>query len=446
MSFDHRNPGTPPQAWTPLLAAAPEIAPPGAGAHVVVVAAHPDDETLGAGGLIALAAACGAQITVIVASDGEASHPASPTHSAEDLAKLRRDEGRAAVAALDPQAEVIRLGLPDGRLAEHRREIADAVDAVEPPPTHLVTPWAGDRHPDHEACTQAVRCAGAGAARHVARWEYPIWAWHWARPDRGELPAAGLRRIRLDGLAREAKERALACYPSQLAALSGEPGDEPLLSEQVLAHFRRDVEAFYVCEPQEPAAAAYFDQLYERAPDPWGLADRFYEQRKRALLLAVLPRRRFRRAFEPGCATGLLTAELADRCTAVVAWDVAHAAVTQARSRLAPARNVSVERAAIPARWPGGAFDLIVLSEVGYYCTDLSLLAQRVRRSLAPDGVLVACHWRHATPLHRQQTPAVHAALGSGLTLLVDHVEDDFLLQVWTRSGRSVAAAEGIVP
>jgi LmbE family N-acetylglucosaminyl deacetylase len=444
MSFDSRNAGTPPQAWAPLLAAAPEITPPGAASHVVVIAAHPDDETLGAGGLIALAAVCGAQITVIVASDGEASHPASRTHSPEDLARLRRCEVRAAVAALDPRAEVIRLGLPDGRLADHRREIAEAVDAVEPPPTHLVTPWAGDRHPDHEACARAVRAAGA--ARSAARWEYPIWAWHWACPDQGELSAVGLRRIRLDGLAREAKERALGCYPSQLAALSAEPGDERLLGDHVLAHFRGDVEAFYVCEPEQPVSAAYFAELYERAPDPWGLADRFYEQRKRALLLAALPRPRFRRAFEPGCATGLLTAELAGRCAEVVAWDVAEAAVKQARCRLAKADHVTVEQDGIPARWPAGVFDLIVLSEVGYYCTDLALLANRVRRSLAPDGVLVACHWRHATPLHPQPTPAVHAALGSGMTLLVEHVEDDFLLQVWSRSGRSVAAAEGIVP
>jgi SAM-dependent methyltransferase len=197
----------------------------------------------------------------------------------------------------------------------------------------------------------------------------------------------------------------------------------------------------------EPRAAAadYFDELYAAASDPWGLADRFYEERKRSLLLAALPRASFRRAFEPGCATGLLTAELAGRCAQVVAWDGSSAALGQARDRLGQRGNVTFERRRIPDDWPDGAFELIVLSEVGYYCTDLGLLTERVERSLAPGGVLVACHWRHAAPQHPQTAEAVHAALESGLQRIAAHVEDDFLLDVWTRTGRSVAAETGLL-
>ncbi|MFE7421819.1 hypothetical protein [Rhodococcus sp. NPDC057529] len=59
---------------------------------------------------------------------------------------------------------------------------------------------------------------------------------------------------------------------------------------------------------------SYFDAMYAASPDPWGFGDRWYEQRKYALTLAALPRPRYRRAFEPGCSIGILTAALAHRC------------------------------------------------------------------------------------------------------------------------------------
>ena len=164
---------------------------------------------------------------------------------------------------------------------------------------------------------------------------------------------------------------------------------------------------------RRPAAdPAYFDRLYAAADDPWGLAERFYERRKRELVLASLPRAHFRRAFEPGCATGLLTAGLAGRCDAVVAWDAAAAAVAQAARRLAGAPHVRVEVGAIPGAWPAGEFDLVVLSEVGYYVADLDALAARVDSALAGDGVVLAVHWRHAAADHPQTADDVHRVLG----------------------------------
>ena len=73
-----------------------------------------------------------------------------------------------------------------------------------------------------------------------------------------------------------------------------------------------------VLEPGTSAGSAYFDALYAEHPDPWGLDERFYERRKRDLVRASLPRAHFRRAFEPGCATGLLTVELARPAPALV--------------------------------------------------------------------------------------------------------------------------------
>ncbi len=306
----------------------------------------------------------------------------------------------------------------------------------------LVTPWRDDQHPDHEACALAGTAAAAEAG--CAHWQYPIWAWHWADPSSIELPWADLRRVELHPAARAAKAAALARYVSQHAPLSPQPGDEPILPEHVTAHFARPFETFVV--PPAPAAQpAYFDELYARSDDPWGLQDRFYEQRKRDLICAVLPRPRFRRALEPGCATGLLTARLAQRCADVLACDVAGRAVTQARERLAGVAHVQVEQRRIPADWPAGRFDLIVLSEVGYYCPDLAGLSELVRAALTPDGVVVACHWRHPAPDHPHTAEEVHAALGTGLHRIAEHVEEDFRLDVWTPGGASVARLDGIL-
>ncbi|HEY2296971.1 MAG TPA: bifunctional PIG-L family deacetylase/class I SAM-dependent methyltransferase [Jatrophihabitans sp.] len=419
------------------------IEPPSETDRLLVLAAHPDDETLGAGGLIARAYERGTLVTVVVATDGEASHPMSPTHSSEELARRRRSEVQDAVLRLAPGATVHFLGLPDGHLAEFGEALAAQVEYFAQTATHVVCPWEGDRHPDHAACARAATQA-AGQHRLVC-WQYPIWAWHWADPASDELPWRSMRRLSLTARDQLAKRRAIGCHVSQHSPLSDRPGDEPIILPEMLAHFERPFETFVLAPVGDAIAPGYFDRLYADSDDPWELGTRFYEQRKRALLLASLPRARFARAFEPGCATGLITAQLAQRCDQVVAWDVADSALEQTARRLADASHARVERGAIPEQWPEGEFDLLVISEVGYYCTDLELLAQRVWDKLTADGVLVACHWRHPADDHRHSADAVHSALGRHHLRIVTHIEADFRLEVWTRSGRSVAVETGVV-
>ncbi|MGH8962832.1 MAG: PIG-L family deacetylase [Jatrophihabitantaceae bacterium] len=447
MSFDHREAGTVEELWSATLARLPRLEASLADAVVLVVAAHPDDETLGAGGLIRDAATGGASVRVLVATDGEASHPGSPTLSSERLATVRRAEVAEAVGALSHAAKVEFLGLPDGALGEHLDQLTAAIVEQLDGCTHVLSPWRGDHHADHEAAAEAVRTAVAGRAG-VRHWQYPIWAWHWAQPDSSELPWPVMRRLELTPAAVRAKQTAIGCHASQHAPLSDAAGDEPILSPGLLAHFARPFETFVVdgaVEPPAPASEpAYFDALYAASEDPWGLGERFYERRKRELLLAALPRERFDRAFEPGCATGRLTAELATRCRTVLAWDGVAAAVRQARERVA-SHVVTVQQRRIPYDWPDGRFDLIVLSEVGYYCPELDLLAGRVRESLTGDGVLVACHWNHPAPDHSHSAREVHDALAVDLRPIAHHFEADFLLDVWSVTGRSVADAEGIL-
>ena len=178
----------------------------------------------------------------------------------------------------------------------------------------------------------------------------------------------------------------------------------------------------------EPAAAsgAYFDALYAEQPDPWGLDERFYERRKRDLVLASLPRAH----VSPGVRTRLRDRPAHGRAGAALRRGhrlgrragrrragVARGSATGPRSE-----RVIVEQRRIPADWPAGRFDLIVVSEVGYYCPDLGQLQLPDRgRAWPPDGVLLACHWRHPADDHPVTAADVHTAIGTGLTRIVAH-------------------------
>jgi SAM-dependent methyltransferase len=193
----------------------------------------------------------------------------------------------------------------------------------------------------------------------------------------------------------------------------------------------------------------YFERLYGASDDPYGLRARWYERRKRALLLACLPQERFATAYEPGCGSGELTAALAARCDHLLASDFSEGALAAARSRTQGLANVQIARHALPQDWPAaqGPFALIVLSELGYFldADAMQALALHCRACLAEGGTLVACDWRPDFKERALPTQAVHAALeGLGLPRLLRHEEDDFLLQLWSRDGRSVARREGI--
>ncbi|MDQ1668997.1 MAG: hypothetical protein QOE40_1058 [Actinomycetota bacterium] len=204
--------------------------------------------------------------------------------------------------------------------------------------------------------------------------------------------------------------------------------------------------------PSGSLPTRYFDGLYAAAPDPWGLRDRWYEQRKRDVTLAALPHPSYRRAFEPGCSIGVLTDGLAQRCGDLLAADASAAAVATARRHLAQHPHVRVEQRSLPDAWPGDdIFDLVVLSELGYYFDPPALerVLDLAIGSLAPAGVLVACHWRHPVRDYPQSGDAVHDALSARPLLHrhVLHVEADFMLEVFTRGpAPSVAEREGLTP
>ena len=440
--------------------------------RLVVVAAHPDDESLGVGGLIARVAGLDVPIVVIVLSNGEASHPNSPTHDQARLAQIRRIEVTDALAHLAPNAQVHLLELPDGKLAEHIDLAAGAIlEAIgdASASTWVVAPWRADGHPDHAAASAAAD--RAARERSARLFEYPIWAWHWSNPDAPIWSSDTVRVFDLLPAERKAKARALALHRSQVGPLSDSFGDEAIVPAGFREHFTRTFETLIEvalkksggalarpqtdapapADPNHTLTAGYFDTIYSSGPDPWGFETRWYEKRKRAALIAALPRQRFGTALELGCSTGVLTVELAERCDTVLGIDLIEQPLSIARARLAGQPGVSFERRTVPADWPEGEFDLIVLSEVGYYCSmvDLRRLLERCRASLAPGGVLVACHWRHPVAEYPLTGDAVHTQLTRvvGLQRTVHHLERDFVLEVYEpRPALSVAQRDGLVP
>ncbi|WP_066586543.1 bifunctional PIG-L family deacetylase/class I SAM-dependent methyltransferase [Cellulomonas timonensis] len=451
VTFDGRAAGTPAAVWDAAgrFDTLPGLALPTG--RTVVVAAHPDDETLGAGGLLSRLAAAGRPAEVVVVTDGAGSHPGSPTLTPSDLAARRVEEVADAVALLSPGSTVRLLGFPDGSVREDRAAITRALrDAIGAEPvTAVVGPWRGDGHRDHRVTGEI--CAEIAAELGARLLEYPIWLWHWAAPDHPDVPWDQFRALLLDDADVTAKRRALARHVTQTQPLSPAPEDASPLHPEFLRQFDRDVELFVSAEPPPAGVGAeHFEAAYSRRGDPWRLETRWYEERKRALTLAALPTPRFGSVLEVGCSIGMLTAELAQRSDHLLATDLAESAVETATARLAHAPHVIVVPHDIRTGVPGGPYDLVVLSEVGYYLTRAELveLAGQAQKALAPGGTVLACHWRHPVPEYSQTGDDVHRVLDRalGLTRVSAYRDADMALDVWSADGASVAQREGLAP
>lgn len=184
-----------------------------------------------------------------------------------------------------------------------------------------------------------------------------------------------------------------------------------------------------------------FDALYSADPDPWDVGGSFYEQRKRAVVLAGLRRPRYAAAWDPACGTGHLTADLAARCDRVLASDASATAARLAAERCA-GLAVSVAHRALPEAPDDDGFraDLLVLSEVFYYLSDAEragtvALADRLA---GPDAELVAVHWDGAPDDawlsgRGAQQELVTQLMARGWTRRIHHEDEGFLLDTLTR-------------
>jgi LmbE family N-acetylglucosaminyl deacetylase len=199
--------------------------------RLVVVSAHPDDESLGIGGLIHLAHRAGIPVYLVLLTAGEASHPPREDMSRHAVATQRLAEMDAAVELLAPGAPVVFLGAPDRAVAEVEDPVAAALREIlgDGAGTVVLAPWRHDGHPDHEAAGRAAARAAADAGAMLV--EYPLLAWTHRRPE--DLPWEQVQVVRLDEATLETKLAAIRAHRSQVRTAGS---SRPALDARLLAH------------------------------------------------------------------------------------------------------------------------------------------------------------------------------------------------------------------
>jgi LmbE family N-acetylglucosaminyl deacetylase len=198
----------------------------------LVIAPHPDDETLGAGGLIATLRARGVDVHVVAVTDGENAY-----EDGVDLAPVRQREQAEALALLGVEPDQItRLHLTDSGLAGSEDLLLALLLPLTSGEMHIIAPWTGDFHPDHEVCGRAAeRVARQKQARLTS---YFFWTWHRGKID--TLHGLPLVCFPIGEEQQRAKRSALLCHRSQLEHASG----QPILPEYLLAPAYRPFEVY----------------------------------------------------------------------------------------------------------------------------------------------------------------------------------------------------------
>lgn len=216
-------------------------------APTLILAPHPDDETLGCGGLIAAASAAGYPPFVLVLTDGTGSHPNSQSYPPARLKAVREQEARDAVAILGLPAERIGfMGLRDtgapsdgAALHEAAAAILSVVKAIGA--TTILAPWQHDPHCDHLAAHRMAVAVAADCG--IRRLAYPVWGW--TLPPETLLPGPAPQGMRLD-IAEHMinKQRAIAAHATQYGGLIDDDPDGFQLPENLLSVFSRPYETF----------------------------------------------------------------------------------------------------------------------------------------------------------------------------------------------------------
>lgn len=177
--------------------------------------------------------------------------------------------------------------------------------------------------------------------------------------------------------------------------------------------------------------ADYFDGIFAQDDDPWDLASSDYEAAKFQVTHDALSDRRYARAFEIGCAQGVLTEKLIDLCDRLLAIDISSKALAKAHARVGDRPGVELRHMTFPRETPDGEpFDLVILSEVAYYwdVVDLDRASAWLRQGVVSGGRLILVHFTDATDYPHSGDEAVEA--------LWDDLEADFVRERSERHDR----------
>ncbi|MEQ5872473.1 PIG-L family deacetylase [Sagittula sp. NFXS13] len=210
---------------------------------VLVLAPHPDDESLAMGGAIAAASAAGRRVHIAVVTDGALSHPRSRAYPATALSALRRTEVETAVRILTAGRETpIWLGYPDQGAPDDPVSFSDVetrllrhLGGV----TAIWTTWNGDPHSDHQCVWRLARWMADRL--ECAMFACPVWGRVQTPVDGAS--SVGLRRFPTTAF-HDLKARAVAAHVSQMTGLIDDDPEGFRMPQDLAAHFAAADEIF----------------------------------------------------------------------------------------------------------------------------------------------------------------------------------------------------------
>ncbi|CAM3804913.1 bifunctional PIG-L family deacetylase/class I SAM-dependent methyltransferase [Mucilaginibacter galii] len=374
----------------------------------LIMVPHPDDESLGCGGLIALLRQQNCRVTIVVTTDGSQSHPNSVKFPKGDRIAIRKQEIEMALSVLMVSPKDIHFmngkdaALPvkeDPDFFKYKNLLKEILVGVKP--QLCLVPYELDPHCDHRATWQLLNSALSEIKNNgITVWEYPIWLYALAKPeDIPQLQEGELKYVEISSYLPQ-KTAAIHTHVSQITRLIDDDPEGFLLTADMIENFLTGKEYFLeraTLQKEKTLSADYFQSLYQQTRDPWNFEASDYERQKYQTTLDFLPDSPYPNALEIGCSIGVLTSMLRTKCSHLLSIDISDTALQVAKERLKDYLEVEFEVRAIPHNFPDGNYDLVVMSEVGYYLSmpDLLLAKDKIVNSLVQGGTLILVHWTH---------------------------------------------------
>ena len=417
--------------------------------NLLVLAPHPDDESLGCGGLINLLTKLNKKVGIIFLTSGSASHPNSATHPPSKLSKIRELEALKACNILGV-AETDRHFLyhEDGKLKDltrrHINEISHEIANIFTQGNFnaIATPWRRDPHPDHIAAYNIGEAVCRILNNKPLRIEYPIWLWKngittdW--PYESEVSC-----YKLDiSTVFDEKWKAIAMHQSQLGQIIRDDIYGFVLTDELLEPFKTNTEYFFLTKQQNlrTLSSEYFNNLYSVNIDPWNFRESEYEQEKYNHSIQTLKPHTYDYCLELGCSIGVQSEMLSDICRKVLAVDISEKAIVEAKKNYGHKANIEFRVKDVTENFPIGTYDLIICSEMAYYLKskDLMKLFDNVNKSLRLHGKFLMVHWTGFVPNYPLSGNEVHDvfsknAIDWGFQELVHQKHQKYRLQLWDK-------------
>lgn len=220
----------PEEKWLNFLKDRPLWIPPNS--KTIILAPHPDDETLGAGGLIVDLRKKNIDVIIIAVTDGENAYK-----DMKGLRQIRRKEQEKALQKLGvAKSNIIRLQLEDSAVHLAENQLEHSLLPFINSHTNLIAPWIGDFHSDHEAAGRvAVKIANYLKINLIF---YFFWTWH-----RSTISAISHLPLSIYPLCSDTlnlKKMAITCYSSQQRY----PANNSILTKKLLKPAERQFEVF----------------------------------------------------------------------------------------------------------------------------------------------------------------------------------------------------------